>query len=89
MVRPGAATRRVDETGLTEHLQMVGDRRLREVERVDEIADADLAGCGQLVDDRDARRVGERLELRRELVALVHRQRLRRRAAADRRQGRN
>ena len=38
------------------------DRRLGELERRRQVADADLVGRGEPVDDPDARRVGERLE---------------------------
>ena len=60
VVRPRPAAARLDEPGVAQHLQVMGDRRLREVERRVEVADAALLGRGEPVDDRDARRVGQR-----------------------------
>ena len=40
VVRPRAAAARLDEPCLAQHLEVVRDRRLREVERRDEVADA-------------------------------------------------
>jgi hypothetical protein len=63
VVHPGAALARdLDEPGLAQHPQVVRDGRLRQAERPDEVADADVLGACQPVDDRHAARIGERLE---------------------------
>src|SRR4051794_38251485 len=84
VVRPRASPARVDETRLAEDLEMVRDRRLRELERRREIADTDLVRSRENVDDRHAGRIGERLEPRCELLARVTVERLDLRATADR-----
>jgi hypothetical protein len=63
---------------------MMGDRRLRELEGLREVADTDLVCGGEGVDDRHARRVGESLEAGRELVSFRDGERLGPRTAADR-----
>ena len=62
---------------------MMGDGRLGQIERLCEVAHADLVRRRQAIDDRDPGRVRERFELRGQLVALVNCQRLRGRAAAE------
>src|SRR6476660_4852039 len=69
--------RDLDQAGLAQDLQVMRDRRLREAERV-ELADARGIPVRQPVDDREPRRVGERLEAHREALELV---RLERRGA--------
>src|SRR5205823_6932109 len=54
VVRPGAATRGLDEARLAQHLQMVRNRGLREVERCGQVADARLLRLRETIDDRDA-----------------------------------
>src|SRR5205823_14181130 len=54
-IGPRAATRRLHEPGLAENLQMVGDRRLGEIECRRQVADAELVRSRQPVDDCDAR----------------------------------
>jgi len=73
---------RLHEPGLAQQLQVVRDRRLGEVEGGVQVADAALAR-GEPVDDRDPRRVGERLEARRQALGIGGIERLRRRAAAE------
>src|SRR5262249_61517003 len=62
VVRPGPTSARLDEPRITQHPQVVGDRGLGELERSGEIADATLLRRGEPVDDRHARRVGDRTE---------------------------
>ena len=69
VVRPGAAALGGHEPGVAQELQMVADRRLGEAGVGHEVADADLVGAGELVHDREARRVAERLEALREARA--------------------
>src|SRR6478735_8779821 len=66
-VREAAALLALEEPGIGEQLEVVGDRRLLEAERLGEVADADrLAPClREHVEDLDAVAVGERLEERR------------------------
>jgi len=57
------------------------DRRLRQAEWL-ELADAALVGAGELVHDREARRVAESLEAHAQRLALAGRQRRRTGSAA-------
>jgi len=61
----------------------MGDRRLRELEGLREVADADLVCGGEGVDDRHARRVGKRPEPCGELLCGGTIERLDLRATAD------
>jgi hypothetical protein len=49
----------------------VADRRLRETGPVDELTDADLAAASDAGDQRHSSWIGERLELRSELLARL------------------
>src|SRR5262245_6868044 len=60
----------LDQAGLTQNLQVVRDRRLREAERV-ELAGAGVALAREAIDDREPRRIRERLEPRRETLELL------------------
>src|SRR4051794_9243767 len=66
--RPALA-RDLDQPRLTEDLEAVGDRRLREPQRVD-LADARLLAAGETDDERGPRGVGERLEAGRKALEL-------------------
>ena len=58
--------------GIDESLQMMGDGRLREIQRLDQVACADrLAGRRNQVDDAHARRIGECSEERRARLCLL------------------
>ena len=59
------------DAGAAQHPQVLGDQRLRRAELLDQLVHAALAG-GQLGDDGDAERRGQRAEqLARGLVRLV------------------
>jgi 3'-5' exoribonuclease len=62
VIRPRPAAAGLHEPGLAQHPQVVRDRRLRETELRDEDAHTDLIRAGEPVHDRNARRIGERLE---------------------------
>ena len=64
---------------------MVGHGRLRKVERLDEVADADLVGGREPVEDRHPRRIGQGLELRREHGCFLRIEDRRRRSTAENR----
>ena len=87
VVDPDAALLAVEQAGLVQHLEVVADRRLRQVERVLQVADAGLAvGVrGDQGQQPQPDRVGERLEQRRDPLGLVGVERLagQRRAARD------
>ncbi len=82
--RPRPAALRLDEASLAQQAQVVRDRRLRELERGRQVADADLRRRREPVDDRDAGRIREGLEDERELLGGVRRHHRRLRPAADR-----
>ena len=84
VVRPRPSSRRLDEPRLAQDLEVVRDRRLRELEGLGEVADTDLVSRRERVDDRNPRRIGERLETRRELFSGGAIERLGLRTAADR-----
>ena len=56
VVRPRPPSLGLDETGVAKDPQVVGDGRLRERERLGEVADAALLAGREAVDDRHARR---------------------------------
>ena len=60
----------IDQPGLAEDFQVVGDRRLSETEGL-KLADAGLAAARKSIDDREACRIGERLEAGREILELL------------------
>src|SRR3954452_15641432 len=62
VVGPGATAFGGHESGVAQETEVVADRRLREAGVRHEVADADLVGAGELVDDRKPRRIAERLE---------------------------
>src|SRR5204862_6483506 len=61
-VDPRPASLRLDHAGLAQDPQVVGDRRLADSTAVGEIAGTDRGVAGELADDRQAGRIGERLE---------------------------
>ena len=67
VVRPRAAPLGLDEACLAQEPEVVRDRRLGEGERLGEVADAARLAGREPVHDRDAGRVGERLEDARQL----------------------
>src|SRR5438093_4156154 len=74
VVRPDPLARRVDEAGLAQFRHVMGDRRLRDREGGGEVANADrLLRLAEAEDDLHARRIGERLEHRRELLGACRR----------------
>ena len=72
-VGPPPALLPLDEAGVEQLLQVVRDRWLREPDP--ELADADVLGAGEPVDDRDAGRVGQRLEVCGQPLGVVARKR--------------
>src|SRR3954447_4595467 len=62
VVGPEAAALRANDAGVAEHLEVMGDGRLGEIEERDELADADLTCMpSQDVDELHANRVAQRL----------------------------
>ena len=89
VVDPDAALLAVEQAGLVQHLEVVADRRLGQVEGVVEVADARLAAVvgGDQREQPQPDRVGERLEQRRDRARPAPRvsgSRDQRRAAGDR-----
>src|SRR5262249_1641331 len=70
---PRAAPFAGEESCLGQHLQMMADGRLRETERLDEVADARLGARLTRDEAQQAEppRVGDRLERRRERLGIV------------------
>ncbi len=62
IVRPRPASLGFNQAGIAQDAKMVRDRRLRELERGREVANANLFESAESVDDRDARRVGKCFE---------------------------
>ena len=63
VVHEGAAPLGDDEADVTQHLEVVGDRRLAEREVIGDVADADwLLAHGQQVENADAGGIGQGLE---------------------------
>lgn len=60
-----------EQARVEQQLQMMGDRGLRELEAVDDLAAAELIGLRELLHDAKARRVGEGFERLHELP-IVH-----------------
>ena len=81
------APARIDEPSVAQHLQVMRDRRLREIEGGVQVADAALVRSGEAIDDSDACRIGERLEARSVRLALSGSEHLDAGAAAEHRQG--
>jgi len=61
-VHAGSAPLEFDQPGLAQNAQVVRDRRLSQIEHVDEIADARLSARGEAIDDRHPRRLRKGLE---------------------------
>jgi len=66
-----ALARASDEAGALQHLQMLGDRRLRHRERRRELNDASVA-CRELLEDCPASGVGKGRERQAEGIASTH-----------------
>jgi len=73
VVDPRSAALARHDTGLAQHLQVVGDRRLAHAAAIREVAGTDLAVRCQLLDDGEARRLRERLK---DLHVLFHAHRI-------------
>ena len=70
-VRPLAALLAVEQAGVHQSLQMMGNGRLRETERLDQVTRADrVVARRDEIDDAHARRIGERSEERRARLRL-------------------
>src|SRR6266567_7415442 len=79
VVHPHAALVPVHQPGPVQHLQVMADRRLGQLERVVQVADACLAADmrGDQGHQPQPHRIGQRLHQWRNLLSLLHRQGLR------------
>jgi hypothetical protein len=62
VVDPGPATFAAHHPGLAQHLEVMGDGGLTHAAAIGEVAGADLSVGRQLLNDRQSRRFGERLQ---------------------------
>src|SRR5215213_5081845 len=73
VIGPKTLSLDADDPGVTQLLEVVRERRLRDVEERDQLAHADLAGgLAKYVDELDANRIRESFCQRRETLRLGH-----------------